>query len=160
MSEEQDRRVDKRPLSAVSNLLSSVFFIGFIPFAPGTFGSLAGALFIFILKPSYLIHLLLIAMVLLVGLWSSEQSESCWGKDSKKIVIDEFLGQMVALLFVPLSLTNLLASFALFRSFDILKPYPIKALERGLKGGPSIIFDDVLSGVAANLTLQVALCVT
>ncbi len=160
MSEDRERGLNRHQPFAIYNLLSTVFLIGFIPVAPGTFGSLAGAIFIYLLKPPYTLHIFIIAVVLVVGLWSSGRSESCWGKDSKSIVIDEFLGQMVALLFIPINLTNVTAAFVLFRFFDILKPYPIREIEKRLKGARAIIFDDVAAGIGANLTLQIAIFIT
>lgn len=88
-----------------------------------------------------------------IGVLSATQIEKDLGKDPGIVVIDEIVGQWIALLFLPYSLTSVIGAFILFRLFDILKPYPIKKLE-GIKTGWGIMIDDVMAGVYANLVMQ------
>ncbi|MDI6801792.1 MAG: phosphatidylglycerophosphatase A [Thermodesulfovibrionales bacterium] len=136
-------------------LIATVFFVGYIPFAPGTFGSLAGFLFIWLIKPSAVYLLSIIVVVFFLGIWSSKRAEALFGvKDSSPIVIDEFAGYLVSAAFLPMSAGYLIAAFFLFRFFDIFKPPPIRSLE-GFKGGIGIMLDDIVAGIFANLVLQI-----
>jgi phosphatidylglycerophosphatase A len=136
-------------------LIATVFFIGYIPFAPGTFGSLAALAFVWLFKPSAVYMASLIVFVFLIGIWSSHRAEALFGiKDSSPIVIDEFAGYLVSAAFLPMSAGYLIAAFFLFRFFDIFKPPPIKNIERKFDGGLGIMLDDIAAGVFTNLTLQ------
>jgi phosphatidylglycerophosphatase A len=140
-----------------------VFFIcgfgsGFVPFGPGTWGSLlAVAIWWFALSPlSLVVQLLLIAGVYLLGSWATGRVQKRYGiVDDGAIVVDEFVGQWLALLALPLELVWVAAGFALFRLFDIWKPGPIRWLERNLGGAQGVMADDVLAGIAAAAVLQV-----
>ena len=151
--------------------------VGYIPIAPGTFGSLVGvALWIGLrgmllallwpdaartrlnlLHVSYtLIAGLSIAAVVvtLIGVWAGARVEKLHGaKDPQKVVIDEVAGQLIALIAVPLhaeSWWTILLAFVLFRFFDIVKPYPARTFE-GLHGGLGIMADDVVAGIYAAI---------
>ena len=76
-------------------------------------------------------------------------------KDSKKIIIDEFIGFYVAVLFLPKTPGFAIAAFLLFRFFDILKPLFISKLEKTLSNGLGIMADDILAGIYTNIVLQV-----
>ena len=137
-------------------ILASGLGTGFLPWAPGTWGSLGGiplayALNIFS-KP---LALLSLTAFIFFAIWISAQAEKMWQeKDSRKIVIDEICGMSIALLFVPLTLTTVLLAFLLFRFFDITKLPPINLLERSLPGGWGIVLDDVVAGIYAWLGFQ------
>ena len=77
--------------------------------------------------------------------------------DPGRIVIDEIAGLMVALFGLPFNAVYALAGFAIFRFFDILKPFPIRLIERKLSGGTAIVMDDVAAGICTNLVLRVLL---
>ncbi|HMQ05849.1 MAG TPA: phosphatidylglycerophosphatase A [Saprospiraceae bacterium] len=141
--------------------LASFFGLGFLPYAPGTWGTIGGmvisCLFIlmkFELWDIHYIHLFLIIISYGIGVYVSERLEEVWGHDSSKIVIDEVMGIWVAILFLPvLNLYYLLAAFVLFRFFDIVKPLGIKILDR-MKTSHSVMLDDFLAGVYTNIILQ------
>ncbi len=76
-------------------------------------------------------------------------------KDPGCIVIDEIAGMMVTFLGLPFDMVTALAGFLLFRVFDILKPFPIRLLERRLPGGLGVVMDDVAAGVCANVVLRI-----
>ena len=94
--------------------------------------------------------------ITLVGIYTGNEVEPDWGKDSSRVVIDEVAGQMVTLLFIPLTNTNLLIGLILFRFFDIVKPLGIRKMEK-LPAGTGVMMDDVLAGVYANIVLQIIL---
>lgn len=142
--------------SAISKIIATVFFIGYIPFAPGTFGSLAGLLFIWLLKPSAIFQIMIILSVFVAGILSARIAEQEFGeKDSSRIVIDEFAGYLIAVAFLPLSAGYLIAAFFLFRLFDLVKPLPIRNIEKIFSGGIGVMIDDLAAGVVTNIILQI-----
>ncbi len=106
------------------------------------------------LKPGDTILLPLFFIVLICGIIASGSAEKTLGKDSRHIVIDEFCGYLLAVLFVPKTTGYLLAGLILFRIFDILKPPPIRKIEQIAPGGGGIMLDDVMAAVYANACLQ------
>ncbi|HSE31242.1 MAG TPA: phosphatidylglycerophosphatase A [Pyrinomonadaceae bacterium] len=159
--------------------------VGFIPLAPGTFGSVVGiALWVGVrggvlavlwslagrnnlnlLHISYgLVASELVAVVLitLAGTWAGGRVEKLHGaKDPRKVVIDEVAGQFIALIAVPIQLENwwtIVTAFLLFRFFDIVKPYPARRFEN-LHGGLGIMADDVVAGIYAAIGVAVAVTV-
>ena len=81
-------------------------------------------------------------------------------KDAGEIVIDEIAGLIVTFIGIPLTLKTVIIGFIIFRAFDILKPFPIRFLEKKVAGGPGIVLDDVLAGLYANLILRLAIYIT
>ena len=139
----------------ISKIIATLFFIGYIPFAPGTFGTLAGILFIWILKPNFLWQSAIMIAALIIGIITSGIAEKAFGeKDSRYIVIDEFVGYLCSVIFLPLTPAYMIAAFLLFRFFDILKPPPISSLER-IGSGVGVMCDDVAAGIVTNVILQV-----
>lgn len=140
---------------SISQIVASCFFIGYIPFAPGTFGSLAGLVFIWLIKPDYLEQVFIIVTLFVIGVVSAQAAEKEFGqKDSPRIVIDEFVGYLVSTAFLPLTVGYMISAFFLFRFFDILKPSPIRIVERHFHGGLGVMLDDVAAGILTNLLLQ------
>ena len=89
------------------------------------------------------------------GLWAIMRYQNLHGKkDAPEIVIDEVLGMWVALLFVPFSIEGWVVALALFRVFDIFKPWPISLVERKLKGALGVVADDLLAGLAAGVLVR------
>lgn len=91
-----------------------------------------------------------------LGVWSATAVEPLWGKDDKKVVIDEVAGMCISLLFIPVSWSTLLAGLILFRFFDIVKPFYIRRLEK-VGGGWGVMLDDIVAGVYTNLILHLML---
>jgi len=135
-------------------LIATMGYVGYLPYAPGTFGSLIGVLLIFLLKPDDLQLLLISSFLFVIGIVSAGSAERIIGEDSPHIVIDEFCGYLVSLVLLPKRLPYLIIGFLLFRVFDILKPPPIRKIEDDLKGGIAVMSDDLLAGLYANLCLQ------
>jgi len=132
--------------------------VGYLPLCPGTYGTLlaVGLYFLFSrLRPS-LVILLLMALFFL-GVWTAQQGELLWHqKDPGRVVIDEIVGYLITMGFVPFGLKGAAAGFFLFRAFDILKPFPIRRIER-IHGGLGIMLDDAVAGVYAAILLRVFL---
>ena len=141
---------------AVYRWFCSVGGIGYIGKGGGTLASLVCCLFCLSVREhpvSPFTGLLITAVIIAAGIWSSGKVEPGWGKDSARVVVDEVAGMCVSLLWVPLSLNSIAAAFVLFRFFDIVKPLMIKKLE-ALPGGWGVMADDVLAGIYANIILQ------
>lgn len=145
-------------MDGILKFIATLGVIGYLPLAPGTFGTLFGFLAIIILKPSALLLGAIIVIAIPVGVISSHRAEALLReKDSRRIVIDEFCGYFLSLLFIPFSYGASLAAFFLFRLFDILKPFPIRTLESSLRGGMGIMADDIMAGIYTNIILHILL---
>jgi len=138
-------------------ILATGFGVGYSPIAPGTLGTLlAIPVYSFLSAiPSPTYEITLIGFFFL-SVWISENAEIFFRKkDDQRIVIDEMMGLFITLLWVTKTPLFVLIGFILFRLFDILKPFPIRQLEKRLKGGYGVVLDDVFAGVYANIVLQV-----
>jgi len=140
-------------MKSLYNLISTFFYLGRLPKAPGTWGSL-GALVVWSLIPeSIVIRVGFLLMALIVGFIACEntlkQSED---PDPSYIVIDEVIGLWIALLFVPKTIFLFSLGFVLFRLFDILKPSFIYSIQF-LKGSLGVMLDDILAGFLVLLIL-------
>jgi phosphatidylglycerophosphatase A len=137
------------------------FLVGTVPFAPGTFGSIIGLPVSFLLSRLNLLNsvICILAFILFAIGIASAAEKIIKQKDPGQIVIDEIAGLMVTLAGVPFNLKTALAGFVIFRVFDILKPFPIRALERRVGGGSGIVLDDVLAGIYGNLVLRLVIYV-
>ena len=131
--------------------------VGYVPFAPGTFGSAAGLLIWYLLPVSPVAQGFAVAAIVVLGSWSGTRAEHYLGRsDPGQVVIDEVAGMLVTLFLVNVGWAGALLAFLLFRLFDIVKPYPANRLER-LPGGIGIMADDLMAGVYANVALR--LCI-
>ncbi len=180
--------VDKRKPSGIVDYISlalTTFGVGYIPGAPGTYGSAVAVAIYLILTafatpfyvffsfhgevspPPYFyawVHAVvavLLFLLCLTGIWASDRSIPLLGnEDPSEAVVDEVIGQLITFCFVPFGVTwpFILAGFLFFRLFDIWKPYPIKAFE-DLRGGLGICADDIVAGVYAGICLCIAYAV-
>ena len=140
-------------------LVASAGGIGFIPFAPGTFGSIPGLALALALRSAGPWWAEGVAVVLLIaaGVWAATAAETYFGRiDPGPVVIDEVVGMMITTLFLPLSWTGWLVGFLVFRACDIVKPFPAGRAER-LPGGLGVMADDVLAGVWGYLIMRALL---
>jgi phosphatidylglycerophosphatase A len=143
----------------LSLTLASVFYIGFIPGAPGTYASIATTLVFFAVycldhRVSPALHIISLCLISLIGVFvSGETSRTAGIEDPSFVVIDEVAGQMLTFLFLPVNAWNLLLGLAAFRIFDMWKPFPIRKLE-SLPGGFGIMADDLLAGVYGSLAVH------
>ena len=141
-----------------SKYFSTIFGIGHIPIAPGTFGSLFAILiwciFINMLSISYFIILFLLILSIsfyITGIYLEKFKK----KDPSEVIIDEFLGQSIPLLFIfNLNTFEVLVTFVSFRFFDIYKIYPINRAEE-IDGSYGVILDDIIAGIYALIVLMI-----
>ena len=139
--------------------LATGFYVGNIPFAPGTVGSLIGLPLCFLLAGIHL-SAAIIAALLIIGLavWiANVAAKTLKRKDPGCIVIDEIAGMVVTLIGLPFNFTTAVTGFILFRILDILKPFPIRILDKRVSGGLGIVADDVVAGIFANALMRILL---
>ena len=137
--------------------LATGCFVGYIPFAPGTFGTGLGIPLSFFLSKIDLSFAILFTVVLILSaIWIAGEAEKIIEqKDPGAIVIDEIVGFVITLLGLPFNLLTVAAGFLIFRGLDIFKPYPIRLFEKKLSGGAGVVMDDVVAGIFSNLILRV-----
>jgi phosphatidylglycerophosphatase A len=165
------------------SLALSTWGVGYLPLAPGTWGSLVGvAIYLFfgwfeagaaahgmssgrtleqITTFHWSVNAVLLTIFCLIGIWASTRSIPLLGDyDASEIVVDEVMGQLITLAFVPFGVgwPVILAGFLLFRLFDIWKPYPIDDLQV-LPGGLGVCADDIVAGVYAGVCLAIGYAV-
>ncbi|MBS27500.1 MAG: phosphatidylglycerophosphatase A [Alphaproteobacteria bacterium] len=152
MSEAPDNR-NQAPPPRLAQALSTSFGAGDLPGAPGTWGSLAALPFavIAVLLGGQILLMALILVGFVVGVWASGRLAAHHRlEDPQRVVIDEVIGQWLAILPVALDWRYYIVAFVLFRFADITKPWPLKNLER-LPGGVGIMADDIGAGVYAGI---------
>ncbi len=160
------------------SLALTTFGVGYLPYAPGTFGSAVGVgiyltaawvekSFSFSLLTKgftevqltawfHVFNLTIFLLFCLLGIWASGRATKLFqNKDPQKVVVDEVIGQLITFLFIPFATSwwMVLAGFLLFRLFDIWKPYPIDSLQN-LPAGIGVCADDILAGVYAGTCLS------
>ena len=150
-------------MKLLARIISTGLGTGYFPIAPGTMGSLAILIVYWICPEISSLQLLLIIFGLsAVGIYTETVTEREMtsklgqnkGSDPGIIVIDEIIGMLIALLFIPKTTFFLITAFVLFRIFDIAKPYPARKMEK-LHGGWGIVLDDVVAGIYANIVIQI-----
>jgi len=146
-----------------ATLVATFFGAGRLRPGPGTWGSLAATLLWWLLAaqlpPSARVPIILLLIVLSTAIGipaATLEARGCGKKDPQHVVIDEVAGQLVTLIACPILWKPLLAGFILFRAFDIVKPPPIRALEK-LPEGTGIVVDDLGAGIYGLIVLQVLL---
>ena len=143
-------------MTRLAVFIATVGYCGYFPFAPGTVGSAAGLLFYAFVwwTKSPIVEVAMIAAVFAAGVWAGTTAERYFGGvDPGPIVIDEVVGMLITLAFIPVGWSGALAGFFLFRVFDVIKPFPAGRLE-ALHGGLGVMADDAMAAVYANLTLR------
>lgn len=143
-------------------MIATSFGLGYIPVAPGTFGALGGLILSSLCMKLglhyytyHFVHLTSVLLCFALGTYACKYLSEIWGHDPSRVVIDETLGFWVSILFLPINLYTLAGGFILFRLFDILKPLGIKKIDQS-GSVYSVMLDDVVAGIYANITLQVA----
>ena len=132
------------------------FGAGYVPIAPGTAGTLMAIPVFFALSPiPFPLYELTLVTFFFLSSWISEQTQIYLGKrDDPRIVIDEMMGYLITMLWVPKTILFIILGFFLFRFFDIVKPPPVRLLEKA-REGYGVVLDDVMAGVYANTILQI-----
>ncbi len=144
-----------RPLSEKIILwLAFGFGTGFIRPAPGTWGTLPGVLIAYFVMPYPIIHFTVIIGLTIIGTWLCQKASAILGvHDHGGIVIDEIVGVLITLWLFQPAWQILLIGFLAFRFFDILKPFPIKWIDKHVHGGWGIMLDDIIAGGFAWVTV-------
>lgn len=144
-------------MTRLAVFLSTVGYIGYAPIAPGTAGSAAG-LAVYALVAwggAAWIEVTAMVVVAVVGIWAATVSERYFGGiDPGPVVIDEVLGMLITLAFVPVGIKGAIIGFFVFRVFDVIKPFPAGRLER-LHGGLGVMADDAAAAVYGNIVMRV-----
>ena len=132
------------------------FGSGLSPWAPGTVGTAAAIPLYLLLRPLPLVwYLAVLVGMFLIGIWAcGKTARELNAHDPSAIVWDEFLGYLLTMTAAPTGWQWVVLGFALFRFFDILKPWPIRELDRRVKGGLGVMLDDLAAGVMAWVVLQ------
>ena len=132
-------------------LLALGFGTGLAPVATGTFGSLVGVLFALAVAPlGFSVSCAATALAIVSGVWICDTSAKRLGvHDHPAIVWDEVAGMMLTMLAAPTTWWGTILAFALFRLFDIWKPWPIREVDHGMRGGAGIMLDDVMAAIMA-----------
>jgi phosphatidylglycerophosphatase A len=138
-------------------LLATWWGSGYSPIAPGTAGTIAAIPFFLLLSQLPLYgYLPCVLAIGLVACWAAGEAEHIFQeKDSRRIVIDEAVGFFITMTALPPTWPYLIGGFCLFRFFDILKPPPIRLIERKVPGGYGVVLDDVLAGIYAQISLRI-----
>ncbi|MCK5179326.1 MAG: phosphatidylglycerophosphatase A [Candidatus Omnitrophica bacterium] len=137
-------------------MLSTWFYVGDIPGAPGTAASAVAVLMAVIFAPNIFLYILVTIIVTVLGFKVSGRMEAILGKkDPGCIVIDEVAGIMVAFFLLPLTLPVVITAFFLFRAFDMFKIYPVNKFEE-MKGATGVMMDDLIAGLYTNIVMQLA----
>lgn len=137
-------------------LLATGFYSGKAPVAPGTFGTAAGLILCFVFsKMSTAVMIPCLIVLILASIPIAGKAETLLKqKDPGEIVIDEIAGILITMAGMPFNFVSVTIGFFLFRALDILKPFPVRLIDRKMKGGTGIVMDDVLAGVMANVVLR------
>ena len=147
----------------LTKFLVSIFFVGYIKFAPGTWGTLVSLLIMYILLNILSLPLIILAIIFIFLFFISNYLINYFSlitnsHDSKHIVIDELLGVFIIFLFYDLIflLNDILTYsliFILFRFFDIIKPFPAGWIDQNVKNSKGVIFDDIIAGIYSIMIL-------
>ncbi len=131
-------------------------YLGYVPVAPGTFGSALGLAVFFAVRStgSVPIEMGVIVVVFAVGLWSGTVAEHHFGGiDPAPVVLDEVLGMLVTLALLPVNAAGAIVGFLVFRVLDVVKPWPSARFEK-LPGGLGVMADDVMAAIYGNLVMR------
>lgn len=145
---------------AIIIFVASGAYTGFVPFAPGTAGSVVGLLLAWLTLSWAETHralaMAVFAACFVLGCWIAERAQGIFAEhDSPHIVLDEVMGMIATMFFNPLDRMHLLIGFILFRLFDIVKLPPANIIDRQVRGGLGVMLDDLAAAVYANIALRV-----
>lgn len=148
-------RVPASALREPVHFLALGFGSGLAPVAPGTFGSVVGLVLALAIAPfGFTVAVAAAVIASVAGVWICGESARRLGvHDHPAIVWDEVAGMLIVMLAAPKTWWGALVAFALFRLFDVWKPWPIREVDHGLKGGAGIMLDDIMAALMAAATL-------
>jgi phosphatidylglycerophosphatase A len=137
-------------------VLATFFYLGKSPFMPGTIGTLGAIPLVLLLHPlGPWGYMGITFLVILFSIWCSERYESMvQDHDRREVVIDEVVGYLMTMFWMPMTWQAFLFGFILFRALDIFKPFPISLIDHKVTGGFGTTLDDLVAGLIANLVMQ------
>tara|TARA_Y100000588_G_scaffold385585_1_gene479253 strand:- start:1681 stop:2169 length:489 start_codon:yes stop_codon:yes gene_type:complete len=144
----------------IKKLVATLGFSGYAPIAPGTAGSAVTAIIYYFFCSSLGVAawLAVLALTFFVAVYTAQAMVGEWGKDPGAVVVDEGVGFLVTVAFLPHGLWTAVVGFFVFRALDIIKPQPARRLE-DLPGGWGIVMDDVIAGVYGNVLMRIGMMV-
>jgi phosphatidylglycerophosphatase A len=144
-------------MKALIRLVATGLYTGYFPIVPGTIGTIPAWIIAWFWLGHDTVTLLIATVVTIaVSIWTASLAEPMLGHDSKKIVIDEWAGMFISLVFLPYRLDVYIAAFIFFRFYDVIKPFPAGYSER-YPGGWGVTLDDLFAGIYANLTCWICI---
>ena len=142
-------------LRRIGVFIATCAYVGYAPVAPGTFGSVVGLAVFYVVRHqrSTAVEVAVIVALAAVGLWSATEAEHHFGGiDPGPVVIDEVIGMLITLAFIPVNMAGAIVAFLIFRFLDVVKPWPARRLEQ-LPGGIGVVLDDMMAGVYGNVVM-------
>jgi len=142
-------------LRRIGVFIATCAYVGYAPVAPGTFGSAIGLAVFYVVRHqrSTTVEVAAIVALAAVGLWSATEAEHHFGGiDPGPVVIDEVIGMLITLAFIPVNMAGAIVAFFIFRFLDVVKPWPARRLEQ-LPGGFGVVLDDMMAGVYGNIVM-------
>jgi phosphatidylglycerophosphatase A len=149
-------------MDRVGLFIATCGYLGYVPVAPGTFGSAAGLAVFFLIRStgSMTVEVTAILALFAIGIWSGTVAEHYFGGiDPAPVVMDEVVGMLMTLAFLPVSVTGAFVGFLVFRVLDVIKPWPSARFER-LPGGLGVMADDGMAAIYGNLVMQALIWAT
>jgi phosphatidylglycerophosphatase A len=137
-------------------LIATCGYLGYVPVAPGTFGSALGLVTFVLLRSigSTTVEIAAIIVLFVIGIWSGTVAEHHFGaSDPAPVVLDEVVGMLVTLALLPVNLLGAIAGFVVFRVMDVVKPWPSARFE-SLPGGLGVMADDGMAAIYSNLVMR------
>ena len=143
-------------MKRVGLFIATCGYLGYVPIAPGTFGSAAGLAVFFAVRStgSVAVELAAIAVLFAIGIWSGTIAEHHFGGlDPGPVVLDEVVGMLITLALLPVNMTGAIVGFFIFRVLDVVKPWPSAQFEK-LPGGLGVMADDGMAAIYGNLVMR------
>ena len=142
-------------MKSLVKLIASCFYLGYLPFIPGTVASAFALGLYFLFKNNFYLYTIVLIVVGALGFLVAGRAERIFQqRDSNKIVIDEVAGLLLAFWALRLDLVLIITGFFIFRALDLIKPYPADRLEK-IEGSVGIMGDDLVAGLYTNIVLQI-----
>ncbi|HDM76457.1 MAG TPA: phosphatidylglycerophosphatase A [Deltaproteobacteria bacterium] len=152
--------MDKNKTKKLAKAIATGFYTGYSPFAPGTVGTLIVGIPLFLLLAKVPVSIYGVVCIVLFGIGCkvSDFLEKDSGQDDpSEVVIDEIVGYLISTIGLSVGVVGVVVSFFAFRGFDIVKPWPIRDVEKQLQKGLGIMTDDVIAGLYANILTRLFL---
>jgi len=149
-------------MKKMAEIIATAFYVGHAPVVPATFGAAFGmTIYWFLMPQSAAAEALVTIGVIILAIITAGKAEEKYGKDGRRIVVDEVAGMFVSLCFLfpegtAKNFWVFLVAFAAFRVFDVVKPFPAHRLQR-LPGGWGVVADDVFAGIYTNVLMRIVL---